>query len=79
MDGFNTHFGWDTASQSQIDKETGLINGKFVSLMIRFDRVAMAKSLTIIPLLSALFGAGAAVGALFAPYLFNGRGRKSTM
>ena len=39
MDGFNTHFGWDTASQSQIDKETGLINGKLVSLMIRFDRV----------------------------------------
>ena len=29
MDGFKTHFGWDTASQSQIDKETGLINGKF--------------------------------------------------
>ena len=39
MDGFNTHFGWDTASQSQIDKETGLINGKLVSLMIRFDQV----------------------------------------
>jgi len=47
--------------------------------MIRFDQVAIAKSLTITPLLLALFGAGAAVGALFAPYLFNGRGRKSTM
>ena len=28
MDGFIEHFGWDTASQSQIDTETGLINGK---------------------------------------------------
>jgi len=82
MDGFNTHFGWDTASQSQIDKETGLINGKLVSLMIRFDKVIYCNGkhlkCMIIPLL-ALFGAGAAVGALFAPYLFNGRGRKSTM
>jgi len=29
MDGFITHFGWDTASQSQIDTDTGLINGLF--------------------------------------------------
>ncbi|KAL9187194.1 hypothetical protein ACHAXT_010914 [Thalassiosira profunda] len=53
MDGFIEHFGWDTASQDQIDTETGLING--------------------------LFGAGAALGALAAPLLFNRRGRKPTM
>ena len=34
MDGFITHFGWDTASQSQIDTETGLINGE-----ISYDRI----------------------------------------
>lgn len=53
MDGFKEHFGWDTADQSTIDTEKGLING--------------------------LFGAGAAFGALFAPYLFNNKGRKPTM
>lgn len=47
------HFGWDTASQRQIDIETGLING--------------------------LFGIGAAIGALCAPFLFNTKGRKPTM
>ncbi|KAL7545449.1 hypothetical protein ACHAWF_008804 [Thalassiosira exigua] len=50
---FRAYFGWDTAPQSQIDMEMGLING--------------------------LFGAGAAVGALIAPSIFNTRGRKSTM
>ena len=53
MDGFIDHFGWEDASQHQIDIETGLING--------------------------LFGAGAAVGALLAPLIFNSRGRKPTL
>lgn len=29
MSGFQEHFGWDTASQSSIDKDKGLINGLF--------------------------------------------------
>jgi len=62
MEGFRIHFGWDCApddvecvpkTQSQIDTETGLING--------------------------LFGAGAAIGALCAPMIFNNKGRKPTL
>ena len=36
MDGFIEHFGWDTASQSQIDTETGLINGKISYILISY-------------------------------------------
>ena len=62
MSGFRTHFGWDCeagdencveATQSQIDREIGLVN--------------------------SLFGAGAAVGALLAPTVFNSYGRKLTL
>lgn len=62
MEGFRNHFGWScpadaldcvAATQGEIDRDQGLING--------------------------LFGAGAAAGALFAPTIFNGYGRKPTL
>mmetsp|Transcript_5737 Transcript_5737/g.16156 ORF Transcript_5737/g.16156 Transcript_5737/m.16156 type:complete len:564 (-) Transcript_5737:130-1821(-) len=62
MDGFRLHFGWDCAegdtacvpaSQDEIDRDQGVING--------------------------LFGAGATVGAVATPWVFDRFGRKRSL
>ena len=83
VDGFKSHFGWDTGVYHDILLFIFLFDIILLQIScVPYSCIHVASQQQIdmeTGLINGLFGTGAALGALAAPLLFDSRGRKTTM